>query len=120
MAAAYLFGSVARGSTHRESDIDLAVLLDWKRYPDRRARDEAQLALMAELMQELGTNAVDLVILNDAPPLFGRGILFHGQRLHVADAEAARAWERDVQLRAADLEPFVRRMRQRVLTELAK
>ena len=36
--AAYIFGSVAHGRTHPDSDIDIAVLLG-RRIPDRRARE---------------------------------------------------------------------------------
>lgn len=43
IVSAYLFGSHAAGRAHRESDIDVAVLLDWARYPTARERFEARL-----------------------------------------------------------------------------
>jgi hypothetical protein len=52
----------------------------------------------------------DLVVLNDAPPGLGRQVV-RGRRLLCFDAEADHAFVRDVQLRAADLEPFLRRTR---------
>jgi predicted nucleotidyltransferase len=45
VAAVYLFGSHAEGRAHRESDIDLGVLLDWQRYPTREERFDARVSL---------------------------------------------------------------------------
>lgn len=41
----YLFGSQAGGDTHRESDVDVGVLLDFGIYPDREHRFDARLRL---------------------------------------------------------------------------
>lgn len=54
------------------------------------------------------------------PPHLGRGIVTLGQRLFCADPEADHAYVRDVQLRAADLEPFLRRTRRVKLSALAR
>jgi hypothetical protein len=43
-----------------------------------------------------------------------------GRRLLCVDAEADHAFVRDVQLRAADLEPFLRRTRRLKLQALAR
>jgi hypothetical protein len=56
---------------------------------------------------------VDLVVLNAAPPLRGRRIV-RGVRVHCASPELDHAFQRDVQLRAADLEPFIQAMRRRL------
>jgi hypothetical protein len=61
-----------------------------------------------------------VVVLNDAPPLLGRRIVIKGRRVFCADAEADHAFVRDVQLRAADLEPFLRRMGQLKLDALRR
>ena len=42
--SAYVFGSHAEGRTHRESDVDVAVLLDRARYPDEASRFDARCA----------------------------------------------------------------------------
>jgi hypothetical protein len=68
----------------------------------------------------LGVNAVDVVILNDVPPELGRRIVIQGQRLYCADYQIDHAFVRDVQLRAADLAPFLRRTRQVKLQALAR
>lgn len=116
--AVYLFGSHAEGRAHRESDVDLAVLLDWDRYPQRSHRSDARVELIAEFIYRLRENEVDLVILNDAPPLFGRKIVYDGKRIWTGDDEANRCYVRDVQLRAADLEPWLTKMRALKLQQL--
>ena len=109
-SSVYLFGSHAEGRAHQESDVDLAVLLDWKQYPTSGERFDARLLLGSEMISVLNTNDVDLVILNDLPPLFGRRIIYEGKRIFLGDPEADREYTRDVQLQAADLEPWLERM----------
>jgi predicted nucleotidyltransferase len=62
LVSAYRFGSHAAGRAHRESDVDVGVLLAWQAYPSSRERFEARLALA----ERLGTDRVDVVVLNDA------------------------------------------------------
>jgi predicted nucleotidyltransferase len=115
----YLFGSHAEGRAHRESDIDLAALLDWQGYPTRRERFDARVRLGSELIHVLRHNEVDLVILNDVPPLFGRRIVTEGVRLFLGDPGVDEAYLVDIQLRAADLAPWIRRMEKLKLEALA-
>jgi predicted nucleotidyltransferase len=110
VVSAYLFGSEAEGRAHRESDVDLGVLLSWAE-GSRRERAELRERMIADLVHVLRRNEVDLVILNDAPPELGRAIVTRGLRVFVSDPEADHAYVRDVQLRAADLAPWLRRMR---------
>lgn len=119
VVSAYLFGSVAEGRTHRQSDIDVAVLLDRSAYPRTRDRFDARLRLIGRLQAEL-RREVDLVILNDAPPQLGRHIISAGRPLFVSDREADHAYTRVTLSRAADLEPFLRRMRTIALKALAR
>ena len=111
IASAYLFGSHAEGRAHRESDVDVGVLLDWSVHPSRAGRFDVRVRLGSWLIGVLHVNAVDVVVLNDVAPHLGRRIVTTGRRLARADPEADHAYVRDVQLRAADLEPFLRRMR---------
>jgi predicted nucleotidyltransferase len=120
LVSAYLFGSVADDRTHRESDIDVGVLLRRDVHPTARERFEERVRLLAFLAKELKTDSVDLVILNDAPPHLGRKIITAGKRLFCSDDEADHAFVRDVQLRAADLEPFLRRARRVKLAAIAR
>ena len=111
VASVYLYGSAARGRTHADSDVDVAVLLDRACFPSREQRAGERVRLSSELIHVLGNNEVDLVLLNDVPPGLGRHAITEGVRVYVADPEADHAFCRDVQLRAADLDPFLRRMR---------
>lgn len=71
-------------------------------------------------MAELRTNAVDVVLLNEAPPLFARRIVSSGRRIVCTDEAAEQTFRRDAQLMAADLEPFLRRARSVKLRALAR
>src|SRR6266404_1933420 len=106
--AAYLFGSHAEQRPHRESDIDVGVLFDRVVHPSARARFEARLDVAAALARALGTDQIDLIVLNDAPPMLGRHIVTTGRRVYHGSERATHDFERDVQLRAADVEPFLR------------
>jgi predicted nucleotidyltransferase len=77
VAAAYLFGSRARAEAGPRSDVDLAVVLvegDVDRFRKR-------LDLLDAATRELGTDAVDLVILEDAPTVLAHRVLAHGRLL---------------------------------------
>ncbi len=115
---AYLFGAHAAGRAHRESDVDVGVLLD--RSLSAQARFQARVRLTSELMHALHRNEVDVVVLNDAPPELGRTVVTRGVLVYSADAEAEHAYRRDIQLRAADLDPFLRRMRRIKLEALRR
>ena len=116
--AALLFGSHATGRTHTQSDVDVAVLLDRQLYPEREDRSRARVQLTTDLIGLLHRNEVDVVVLNDLPPLFARHILQTGLDIHLSDVPAWHAFRRDVLLRAADVEPFVQRGRRRILEVL--
>jgi len=108
VVAVYLFGSFAEGRAHRESDLDVGVLLRWDAYPSARERFEMGLRLGGELAVE--RKPADVIILNDAPPTLAARIVTEGQRVFCAESAADHAFRRDAQLRAADLMPFLRRL----------
>lgn len=120
IVAAYLFGSRARGHAARESDVDVGVLLDPLRHRDSMDRLNFRVRLIGELIQALGENEVDVVILNDVPPTLGAKVIQDGIRVYAADLERVRTFERDTQLRAADLGPFLRRKRQAQMERLRR
>jgi len=64
---AYLFGSVAQGRAHEESNLDLAVYLEGEGNKDYFF--ERRLELIAKLVKVTSFDRVDLVILNEAPPI---------------------------------------------------
>jgi predicted nucleotidyltransferase len=110
LVSAYLFGSVASGRAHRESDLDLGLLLDRTKYPTGTDRFELRLRLLGRL-QKVSGRTIDLVILNDAAPHLARHVMTTGHRLLVIDSEQDHAHLRLMMSRAADLEPFLRRAR---------
>jgi predicted nucleotidyltransferase len=75
----YLFGSQARGKVWAESDVDLALLLG-SAIPSERY-GEVRVELIAELMSVFGSNKVDVVVLNGAPPLLVYEGVIQGGRL---------------------------------------
>ena len=84
---AYVFGSVARGDAGAHSDVDVAVYV-----ADDILRDAGDFGyasvLATDLMKELGSNAVDVVVLNDAPPLLYHRVLRDGVRIITRDLAA--------------------------------
>ena len=82
---AYLFGSQATGYTHTESDVDVAVLLDAALTADERFTE--RLACIGALSHLFGTDNVDVVILNEAPPLLAYEVLRHGVLVYCAADE---------------------------------
>ena len=59
---AYLFGGLARERHTPLSDVDIAIYL-----AEASDRTQVKLDLLGGLMKILGTDEVDLVVLNDAP-----------------------------------------------------
>lgn len=119
-ASAYLFGSHAEGRAHRESDVDVGVLLRWDVHPTSAARFEARVRIGSGLIAAVHHNEVDVVILNDAPPLLGRKVVQDGIRVYCGDPAADHAYFRDVQIRAADLAPWLDRLQKIRLEALAR
>lgn len=75
--AAYLFGSAAVGRLRPGSDVDVAVLLA---QPLGASRSTSyRLELMTDLGAALHRSDVDVVILNDAPPLLAHRVLSQGR-----------------------------------------
>ncbi len=73
---AYLFGSQASGQAGPLSDMDVAV------YLDRRVKPRTyRLILMEKLAKLLKRDDLDLVVLNQAPPLLGQQIIKYGKPL---------------------------------------
>ncbi|MBI4538352.1 MAG: nucleotidyltransferase domain-containing protein [Gemmatimonadetes bacterium] len=110
VVSVYLFGSAAEGRAHRDSDVDVGVLLDRGTFGTRHERARERERLGSELIHACGANEVDVIVLNDVPPLLGRHVVTKGVRVYCSDSEADHEFVRDVQLRAADLAPFLERM----------
>jgi predicted nucleotidyltransferase len=79
VVAAFLIGSQARGSAGPLSDVDVAIL----HTPGLTARErlDLRLSLAASAGAALGTERIDIVLLNGAPPLLRHRALRDGIRL---------------------------------------
>jgi predicted nucleotidyltransferase len=92
LVAVYGFGSLASGRLKPLSDLDFGLLLSAGL--NARERHEIQLKLLGVFNDVLGTEEVDLVILNDAPPCFSQRILGRGRLLIVRNQrELADFWD---------------------------
>lgn len=120
LASVYLFGSWTATRAHRESDLGLGLLVDEARFPEARDRLELQALLASELDGAASETLAELLILNDAPAPLALRVLTQGRRLANFDPVADRAFLRDVQLRTADLDPFLRRVRRSRLEVLSR
>lgn len=81
IVAVYLFGSFARGNPRRESDVDIAVFT--RESSRRRPRPRAE--YVAAASKVLGTDKVDVVLLNQAPIVLRHEIFRDGKPLYVRD-----------------------------------
>ncbi len=107
VTAVYLFGSTARGTTHPDSDVDIAVL--FRQAPAARL-DGARLLLEGELERALGAT-VDLVVMNDAPADLRMRVLRDGRLLIDRNPSARIAFEVRTRNEAFDLGPVLARYR---------
>ena len=100
---AYLFGSAATGSAQAHSDIDVAVYVGEPRPAASAFGYSAELT--AALMSALRTDRVDLVILNEAPPLLYHRVLRDGVRVLSRDLAATTTREGQALSRYCDFVP---------------
>ncbi len=79
VVAAMLIGSQARGTAGPLSDVDIAIWCDPSL--DSRGRFDLQLDLAGAAARALHTDEIDVVPLNDAPPLMRHRAIRDGKRL---------------------------------------
>jgi predicted nucleotidyltransferase len=73
----YLFGSAARDAEHAGSDLDIAVLAGGA--VPRERHGELQVQLLTELVGLTHVNDIDLVLLDNAPPLLAFNAISTGR-----------------------------------------
>lgn len=88
VAAAWVFGSVARGDAGSASDLDVALLL---REKPTRADEDALRALAVDLEAFSPSGRVDIVVLGRQGPVLRHRILREG--VLVVDADPARRFD---------------------------
>ena len=117
VVAVYLFGSAARGTRGRRSDVDIAVLTRARETSQRRSRSLVEYVEAA--CDALGTDNVDVVLLHRAPIALRHEVFREGKPLLVRDPEAlvrfrlesSREYLDTIPLRRTYEEAFFRRIR---------
>ena len=102
--AAYVFGSVATGRSRPDSDVDVAVLLARPLRADRRL--SYRLKLMSDLGSALGRSDIEVVVLNEAPPLLAHRVLSKGRLVFERSPSARVRFQVRTASRYADLLPM--------------
>jgi len=103
ISAAYLYGSYATGRPNPHSDVDIAVVL--RERCGRRATRPGptyEVDLGNALGAAIGHDRVEVVVLNDAPPLLAWEAVRRGRRIYARDGDAVRRFELRVRQRYLD------------------
>jgi predicted nucleotidyltransferase len=104
IAAAWLFGSAARGQLRPDSDVDIGLLLQ-----DPSARAADVYAMLGELTARLevvvAPRTVDLVLLEHQGPVFAHGALIDGLLIVEHDRQRRIDFESKTVMRGIDFRP---------------
>jgi len=73
---AYVFGSKAKAEDNKMSDVDIAVFLD------KEPNLKEELSLRSSVSASLGTEKLDLVTLNNAPPFIKHVVATEGKLIY--------------------------------------
>lgn len=114
--AAYIYGSVARGTPLPDSDLDIALLWDTPPAPYQRLLIE--LEIQAALEDASGLTRLDVHSLNDAPLNVRGEILGESILLYCLDDDHRVAFEVNTRKRYFDFQPLAARLRQRILARI--
>ena len=105
---AYLFGSIARGDSQAHSDVDVAV------YVEPQANQMSGFGIAAEISADLQAalkrSDVDVVVLNEAPPLLYHRVLRDSVRVFTRDLVATTRREGYALSRYFDYVPQLRKI----------
>jgi predicted nucleotidyltransferase len=118
VAAAYLYGSRARGTARPNSDVDLAVIL--ASALSAQERWQRRLALLESASAELGSDAIDLTVLEDAPAPVAHRAIRDGSLIVDRDARRRVAVVEDVFRRFLDEAPLRRLLDEQLRARLAE
>lgn len=104
--AAYLYGSVAKGKTHKESDVDIGLLLRNNFSPDGLYTAR----ISGEIEKKMDSSRkVDVRVLNDRPLTFQHQVLRDGKEVFIRNRKARVNFETEVYDRYLDYKHFFER-----------
>lgn len=114
--AAYLFGSEAKGTSGKLSDIDIAVFFNKK--TDKSDRFDMRLRLSNELSSVMN-KTVDVVTLNDSPVQLSYEVIKHGKLILCNDKSAQVDFETETLSKYLDRRYYDKRHAEIVLEKIA-
>jgi predicted nucleotidyltransferase len=115
--AAYVYGSVARGTPLPDSDVDIALL--WKSAPlAGYQRLLLETDVQAALEDASRLNHLDVHSLNDAPLNVQGTILTEGVLIYCADHDHRVAFEVAVRKRYFDFQPVAARLHENIMRRM--
>jgi predicted nucleotidyltransferase len=103
IAAAWLFGSAARGELRADSDIDVGVV--FLRGVSAREREDVLTDLASRMDSATAPRALDLVALEDQGHVFVHRALRDGKRIVINDEERRVDFESDALVWYLDFKP---------------
>jgi predicted nucleotidyltransferase len=106
----YLFGSQVSGQTGPMSDIDLAIYDESGEDPFAR-----QMEFQYRMVKLVGTDRVDVVLLNRAPIELAYRVIASGKLLYMKDKYTQVEYEADTLSKYGDFLPMLRAYKQRIL-----
>ena len=115
LLAIYLFGSRASGKARKYSDIDIAALYDEK--VDKKEYTDKRIEIMTAV-SELLDREVDVVVLNQAPPILKYHILKYGMRLYERSNRQEHSFEVQAIQEYFDFLPIRNRMEQGLIKKV--
>jgi predicted nucleotidyltransferase len=109
IAAAWLFGSEARGDARPTSDIDVALLFEQR---GTTAFEVYELLgrIAAQLESVAPGRRIDLVLVEQQGPIFQHQVLEEGRLIHDANPRRRVDFESDAMVRFFDFEPLYRQV----------
>ncbi|MEM2144165.1 MAG: nucleotidyltransferase domain-containing protein [Candidatus Jordarchaeaceae archaeon] len=107
---AYVYGSYARGTAGKFSDLDIAVFL-------HDSGHDKYMEMLSGLPVDIDVE-VDVRILNDAPPLFRYNVIKEGKLLFVKDRKVHEEFVYDTLVSALELRETLDKMREERLRRI--